>query len=356
MSDSTEVIKRVEEADLAGLRDMPVEDLYVHIDELTAQRPGPRDLYRRWEQQQWSATALDFSEDAAQWQLLDPVTKENLAQFFAGFFVGEQAVTDTLSPLVMGAPDEDNRLFLSTQLVDEARHSYFFARFFDEVLGFSSDFHTALSEARRWTDTTPFKQIFDIDLVDLTDAVRLDPTDRAKWVEALTLYHMMVEGVLALVGQRQLLQLLRDFDMLPSFRAGFTAVTRDESRHVNYGVWALQRAIEDGYEDSIKASVDRSWTPCLRVYVNPEYKIMIPRSLPDSSYERMDPRKRWKFGIESLVKRLRVAGVEANYLKHIEEWGWQIVKESILEYESNWSEEHPVHMWERGDLPSSAAV
>ncbi|MFN2610099.1 MAG: ribonucleotide-diphosphate reductase subunit beta [Actinomycetota bacterium] len=355
MSDATEAVKRVEEADLDGLQDMPVEDLYAHIDELTKQRPGPLDLYRRWEQQQWSATALDFTEDKQHWQMLDPFTKDNLSQFFAGFFVGEQMVTDTLSPLVMGAPDEDNRLFLSTQLVDEARHSFFFGRFFTEVLEFGDGLHSCLAEARRWTNTTPFKQVFDIDLVNVTDAVRLDPSNRAKWIEALTLYHMMVEGILALVGQRQLLQLLRDFNLLPAFRAGFTAVTRDESRHVNYGVWALQKGVEDGFESSIRTSIDRSLAPCLRVYANPENKIVIPRGLPDSSYDRMDPRKRWKFGIESLIKRLRVAGVDGTYLKEVEERGWTIVRESIAEYESVWKEEHPVHLWERGDLPSGVA-
>ena len=36
------------------------------------------------------------------------------------FFQGEQAVTDTLAPWITAAPTEEMRLFLSTQVADEA--------------------------------------------------------------------------------------------------------------------------------------------------------------------------------------------------------------------------------------------
>ncbi|MEO7818357.1 MAG: ribonucleotide-diphosphate reductase subunit beta, partial [Actinomycetota bacterium] len=176
-----------------------IDDLYVQIDDLARERPGPLELYRRWEQQQWSATELDFSVDRQHWAMIEPAGQDDLMGFFAGFFVGEQAVTDTLSPLVMGAPSEESRLFLATQLVDEARHSYFFARFYSDVLGQKGTMAETLNEARGWTETDSFNQIFNIDLIESTEAVRLDPTDYSTWVEAITLYHMLVEGVLALV-------------------------------------------------------------------------------------------------------------------------------------------------------------
>ena len=51
------------------------------------------------------------------------------------FFYGEDAVTDGLSPYIDAAPKEEQKYFLATQQVDEARHSVFFHRFFKEVIG-----------------------------------------------------------------------------------------------------------------------------------------------------------------------------------------------------------------------------
>lgn len=347
MSDGLDVVRKVEEADISGLADLTVNEVYAHIDHLTDSRPGPLDLYRRWEKQNWSASDIDFTVDKQHWNFFDPYTKQSLEEFFAGFYVGEQAVTDTLAPLVHAAPDEPSRLFLSTQLVDEARHSFFFARFYEEVLE-SGSMQESLAKAKEWTYSTAYNTVFDVELVGLTDAVRQDPYDRGKWVEAVTLYHFMVEGILALVGQRMLLEVLRFNNILPGFRAGFTAVTRDESRHVSYAVWALSKAVAEGQADAITRTVDRCLEPCLRVYANPEYRIILPAGLPPEA--RVDHRNNWKFGIDSLTKRLRVAGLPADYLKQVEERGWKAVWAAVEEYEQRWGEDHPVRAFERGEI------
>ena len=51
----------------------------------------------------------------------------------SAFFIGEQRVTDELGPIMRAAPTEEMRIFLSTQIADEARHVRFFNRFYDEV-------------------------------------------------------------------------------------------------------------------------------------------------------------------------------------------------------------------------------
>ena len=51
------------------------------------------------------------------------------------FFYGEDAVADGLSPYIEAAPKEEQKYFLATQQVDEARHAVFFHRFFKEVIG-----------------------------------------------------------------------------------------------------------------------------------------------------------------------------------------------------------------------------
>ena len=97
---------------------------------------------RRWisitggRRQNWSTQDLDFTRGrraVGEHDGLFEGIRTELQRSFTLFFVGEQAVTDTLSPLVHAAPDEPSRIFLSTQLVDEARHAVFFSKFFDEV-------------------------------------------------------------------------------------------------------------------------------------------------------------------------------------------------------------------------------
>src|SRR4030081_658564 len=127
MSDSAATVARVEDTDLEGLKDVGIEDVYTHIDVLLSELPGPLDLYRRWERQQWAATSLDFTADLVHWGALGTFLQDQLEQIFSGFFVGEQAVTDTLAPLLLGAPDEESRWLLTTQLVSEASHAYFFS-------------------------------------------------------------------------------------------------------------------------------------------------------------------------------------------------------------------------------------
>ncbi len=94
------------------------------------------DLYARWEKGNWSATALDFTEDARQWrERFDDFEREAALWNYALFFWGEDAVTDGLSPYIDAAPLEEQKYFLATQQVDEARHAVFFSRFMGEVAG-----------------------------------------------------------------------------------------------------------------------------------------------------------------------------------------------------------------------------
>ena len=93
------------------------------------------DLYARWERGNWSATEIDFSEDARQWREEFTEFERKAALWnYALFFWGEDAVADDLSPYIDAAPREEQKYFLATQQVDEARHAVFFKRFMHEVV------------------------------------------------------------------------------------------------------------------------------------------------------------------------------------------------------------------------------
>ena len=93
------------------------------------------DLYARWERGNWSATELDFTEDARQWREEFTEFERKAAMWnYCLFFWGEDAVADNLSPYIDAAPLEEQKYFLTTQQVDEARHAVFFKRFMHEVV------------------------------------------------------------------------------------------------------------------------------------------------------------------------------------------------------------------------------
>jgi ribonucleoside-diphosphate reductase beta chain len=246
-------------------------------------------------------------------------------------------------------------------VVDEARHSYFFARFYHHVLGVPGGLREALATlgvgdgSRDGDADDGYDRIFDPrrgELVTLTDAVRLEPRNYGRWVQAITIYHLMVEGILALTGQRRVLRLLRNMDLLPAFRAGFTAVTRDESRHVSYGVWALRQAVAAGHEADIRTVVDRTFEPCLRVYANPDFRLPDPRELPPQA--RQDPRDTWAFALDAVTKRLRSAGADAGWVAVLEQRGRVLLAELLTAYERRHGE-HPVRVWERGEVQAAAS-
>ena len=103
------------------------------------------DLYRRWEQNNWSAMDLDFSKDKDGWEALSDIQRKSALWIYSMFFFGEDSVADNLSPYIDAAPKEEQKYFLATQQVDEARHAVFFHRFFSEVIGAGDDIASTLA-------------------------------------------------------------------------------------------------------------------------------------------------------------------------------------------------------------------
>jgi len=109
-----------------------------------AERITYDDLYRRWEEGNWKATELDFTQDKEGWETLSEIQRKSAMWVYSMFFYGEDAVADGLSPYIEAAPKEEQKYFLATQQVDEARHAVFFYRFFKEVIGVEGDIATGL--------------------------------------------------------------------------------------------------------------------------------------------------------------------------------------------------------------------
>jgi ribonucleoside-diphosphate reductase beta chain len=233
--------QRVDEAGLSSLTSFDPQEMVEDLDQITdTSTITLTDLYRRWERQNWSAYALDFSQDRKDWAALDEYTTERVLWLLGMFFQGEQCVTDTLAPWITSAPTEEMRLFLSTQVADEARHTVFFDRFFKEAVGVGGDIHSRLDWCKPQSNAA-YEEFFYRRLPEMAREVQDHPGDPIVFARGIAFYHLIVEGMLAVPGQKYILAFFRDRDIMPGFRAGFTAIARDESRHVGAGVRILQQ-------------------------------------------------------------------------------------------------------------------
>jgi hypothetical protein len=196
------------------------------------------DLYRRWEGGHWKATEIDFSLDAEQWQsAFDAFERRAALWNYSLFFWGEDAVADGLSPYVDAAPLEEQKYFLATQQVDEARHAVFFNRFMKEVVGIGGDSIGDSLAIIQPQLSWGFRKVF-ARLEKMCDELRADPSI-PQLAAGVALYHVIIEATLAQPGQHFITSYLEDRDILPGFRAGMENVAADEQRHIGFGVKLL---------------------------------------------------------------------------------------------------------------------
>src|SRR5438128_65030 len=296
----------LENATLMQLQQTPIDNVLHIIDEGLVHLPTYRELYYRWERQQWRAQDLDFSSDRKQWEAMSPEERTMRMYGLSSFFQGEACVTDTLAPYVTAMPDEEMRIFLTTQLVDEARHTVFFARFFNEVLGIDKGkLEDTLLVTHQYIN--PHLRYLLIDaLSEVAEQIRQEPANLNHLVRGITLYHVVVEGTLALAGQRGILELYRMRGIFPVFRGGFTAVARDESRHVVFGVKFLRDMIQ---QDKANARVVHD---AIEKYAQTAIEAISPaqEQVANILAAGQDPWVTPRYAQDSLRKKLKVIGLE----------------------------------------------
>ena len=228
------------------------------------------DLYARWEKGNWRATEIDFTVDREQWRSGFSDLERNAALWnYSMFFHGEDSVTDNLSPFIDAAPREEQKYFLATQQVDEARHAVFFSRFMHEVVERGDGTVAGGLAATRPELTWGFRKTFQL-LDRVVDELRRDRS-RTMLAKAVTMYHFIVEATLAQPGQHFIEDYLTRRDLLPGFRGGMRNVAMDEQRHIGFGVKLLRDlASEDPEVPAAVAELLREVAPLsVAVFVPP---------------------------------------------------------------------------------------
>jgi hypothetical protein len=230
------------------------------------------DLYARWERGNWRALEIDFTEDRRQWHEVMTEHERRAALWnYAMFFHGEDAVADDLAPFIDAAPREEQKYFLATQQVDEARHAIFFKRFMNEVVGRGDGSIGGTLRATEPELTWGFRKTFAL-LDEITGALRSD-TSRVALARAVTMYHVVVEALLAQPGQHFISDYLEKRQILPGFREGMRLVALDEQRHIGFGVKLLHdlASEDDGVRDAVADLIRRVTPYSLAVFIPPNW-------------------------------------------------------------------------------------
>ncbi|MFC7062137.1 R2-like ligand-binding oxidase [Halobacillus seohaensis] len=184
----------------------------------------------------WDPRDIDFTQDKEDWKTLSSPQQQSILRLISQFQAGEEAVTLDLLPEIMLIAKQgriEEEMFLTTFLFEEAKHTEFF-RIVLNILGEHGDlshFHS---------DT--YKKIFYEILPEAMDRLRTDETPEAL-AEAAVVYNMFVEGVLAETGYWSFYKMLDSFGKMPGLMKGIEYLKRDESRHIAYGTFLLQRLV-----------------------------------------------------------------------------------------------------------------
>ena len=297
---------------MPGLLDLTTQgDVGTMVDESrlsSVKLMDPQQLYELWERQNWQSHTIDMTQDRADWPTLDEDTRHRLMWNLSSFFVGEERVTTQFGGLVMAYESQSEAAFLATQQVDEARHAQHFNRFYEQVLVLDGSFESRLETARE--DLNPaFIEMFDGVLVDWGQRLVADPLDVEAKVDFVTLYHMIIEGTLALTGQHFLTDFCERRNVLPGWVEGFRLISQDEHRHVAYGTWLLREKARD---PAMRRRIAQRVAELIPLAAG----VFVPTGADPENYEILDytMQETNEFAFNALRRRLTVIGITLSEL------------------------------------------
>jgi len=267
----------------------------------------PQQLYELWERQPWQSQAIDLAKDVADWAALSEEERAEIVWLMSSFFLGEERVTVELLPFAIAAPTHEAKVFLTTQISDEAKHTVFWNGFYREVFGVEADGLGEMIDKQRYVVNKDWETLFDGILHECAEDLRKDPSDFPKLVRGITVYMIVIEGMLALTAARFMIKSMRERGWFPGFTAGFTAVNRDESRHVGFGVKFLADAIKADQanarvvEDTLKECLAVAPLVFVPPWVDDPYNFQTPFYHSSEIFE---------YAAKSLSKKLAAMGLD----------------------------------------------
>ena len=193
---------------------------------------GPRHFAALAARLRWDPDAIDLSADVESWGGLEPGLRRRLTILLAGFCVAEHHVAAELRPFEPAARDPAMAAVFAAQRADERRHARMFDRVAALILGAPGPDARSRRQFVRALAPTPVLDLFERRLPRAAAALA---ADTSCLVDGVSLYHLILEGVVLATGQRALLAALED-GTLPHLRHGVELVERDERWHIGFGL------------------------------------------------------------------------------------------------------------------------
>ncbi|TMR11152.1 ribonucleotide reductase [Nonomuraea zeae] len=229
---------------MRGIADLDIDDVLAYVHRDLKRLPDYTELYKRYLRQRWDVYELDFAQDVVDWrERMSQEERDAFVGISAGFHHGERQVEVELPVFMLGG-SEESKIYMSSQIEDEARHTVFFDRFYREVVGMPGDSVQEVLDASFEHVSETFVGPFGL-LAYQADELRKDPEDPAARVRYGTTYFLWIEGVLALSVMKITLTYCRERGFLPGYYTGFTATCRDEARHVQFGMRFLRDSVQE---------------------------------------------------------------------------------------------------------------
>jgi ribonucleoside-diphosphate reductase beta chain len=206
----------------------------------------PLRAFRKSRELDWDPLDIDFSRDRDDWAQLTSDEQDMMLRQVDGFYIGERAVTHDLGALQQCLRQQRGRMgeemYLTAQLYEESRHIEFFQMWLDETL--PGEFGTDIPYPNMLQSGMTLDDLLNTQMTKRFHSLFEDPSPENQ-VRAVVVYHMIVEGVAAEVGYHLFYDMIDAKSVLPGLREGITLIKRDESRHVAFGIYLLQRLLAE---------------------------------------------------------------------------------------------------------------
>ncbi|MDQ0271384.1 R2-like ligand-binding oxidase [Cytobacillus purgationiresistens] len=186
----------------------------------------------------WDPRNIDFSRDKADWESLSGEQRESLLTLISFFYSAEEAVTKDVLPLIYAISKTgqfEEEMYLTTFLFEEAKHTDFFSLLLQKI-GVQGELNSL--------HTPAYRKLFDEILPETMERLLKDQSPKAI-AGAAVVYNMFTEGILAESGYWTFYQNLVNINKMPGLLEGITNIKRDESRHIGFGTFLLQRLISE---------------------------------------------------------------------------------------------------------------
>ena len=211
----------------------------VYLHDHDVQREDMRRLYENAKRDQWNAstaiaweTPVDLEQgfvadelidiyDSPYWHKMNAAEKGEMNRLFSAWRLsqllhGEHAATLVCSQLANVLPDADTKFFMTTQVMDEARHTEFFQRYLHGRVG------------QVYGQSQVGQELFDHILGDPRWYIKVIGLQLVGETFAVALFKMLAETAK---------------DVL--LREGCKLILRDESRHMGFGMLSLPEQVQE---------------------------------------------------------------------------------------------------------------